>query len=119
MPIDLDSDGEPETPPVEPGTNAHALLAVLAAHPDLGFAPRELTELTDVPHASVHKTLSRLDERGLVRSIDSCWAIAGDIAATRIANRISLAAIEDDYGDDAYGSDDSWVDDRPDLGETT
>lgn len=30
-----------------------------------------------------------------------------------------LDAIADDYGDDAYGSDDSWVDDHPDLGEIT
>jgi hypothetical protein len=40
-----------------------------------------------------------------------------EIAASRVANLISLAAIADEYEDDAYGRDDSWVDDLPDLGE--
>lgn len=114
MPIRLDSDDE--SPPVEPGTNAHVLLEVLADHPDMGFAPRELAELTDVPHGSVHKTLSRLADRGLVRQVDSYWAIADDVAASRLGNLVSLSAIEETYGDDAYEGDD-WVDDRPDLGE--
>jgi len=117
MPIHLDPDGNDESPPVTPGTNAHELLEVLADHPDMGFAPKELAELTDVPSGSIHKTLSRLEDRGLVRSVDSYWAIADDVAASRLANVVSLRAIEEAYGDDAYGQDDEWAAQAPDLGE--
>jgi predicted transcriptional regulator len=115
MPIRIDSSGE-DTPPVEPDTNAHELLSVLLDHPGMGFSPKELAELTDVPHASVHKTLSRLQEKGLVRNVDSHWAITEDVAASEIANVVSLQQIESEYGDDAYGDDD-WTDQVPDLGE--
>lgn len=117
MPIRLDSNGEEETPPVTPGTNAHELLSVLLDHPEMGFSPKEIAELTDVPHSSVHKTLSRLRERGLVRNVDSYWAAADDVAASRVANAVSLRAIETEYGDDAYGEGDDWAEEAPDLGE--
>jgi len=116
MPIRIDSSGE-DTLPVKPGTNAHELLTVLLDHPDMGFSPKELTELTDVRYSSVHKTLSRLQEKGLVRKVDSYWAVAEDVAASEIANVVSLQQIEAEYGDDAYGDDDGWADDAPDLGE--
>jgi predicted transcriptional regulator len=116
MPIRLDETDE-DAPPVRPDTNAHELLSVLADHPDMGFTPRELADLTDVPHSSVHKTLSRLQEKGLVRSVDSHWAVADDVAASRIANVVSLQQIETAYGDDAYGEDDDWADRVPDPGE--
>jgi len=115
MPIQLDSN---ETaPPIKPGTNAHELLSVLLDHPEMGFSPKELAELTVVPHSSVHKTLSRLQEKGLVRKVDSYWAVADDVAASQIANVVSLQQIESEYGDDAYGTDDDWADAVPDLGE--
>jgi len=116
MPIRVNSSGG-DTPPVKPGTNAHELLTVLLDHPDIGFSPKELTELTDVPHSSVHKTLSRLREKGLVRKVDSYWTVTDDIAASEIANVVSLQQIEAEYGDDAYGDDNGWADDAPDLGE--
>jgi DNA-binding transcriptional ArsR family regulator len=116
MPIRIESGGE-DTPSVKPGTNAHELLTVLLDHPDMGFSPKELTELTDVPHSSVHKTLSRLREKGLVRKVDSYWAVAEDVAASEIANVVSLQQIEAEYGADVYGGDDEWADDAPDLGE--
>ncbi len=115
MPIRLDSNDE--APPVRPGTNAHELLSVLADHPDMGFSPNELAEMTDVPYPSVHKTLARLREKGLVRNVDSYWAVAEDVAASQIATLVSLQQIEAEYGDDAYGSDDDWADEVPDLGE--
>ncbi|ACV12697.1 conserved hypothetical protein [Halorhabdus utahensis DSM 12940] len=116
MPIQLDPDDDTETPRVKPGTNAQALLAALLDHPDMGFTPKELSELTDVPHTSVHKTLSRMRERGLVRKIDSYWAVADDVAASEVASAVSLQSIQETYGDDAYG-DDEWVADAPDLGD--
>lgn len=116
MPIRIDSGGE-DTPLIKPDTNAHELLTVLLDHPDMGFSPKELADLTDVPHSSVHKTLSRLQKKGLVRKVDSYWAVADDVGASRIANVVSLQQIEVEYGDDAYGDDDEWADDVPDLGE--
>lgn len=115
MPINLDS--SEEVPPVTPGTNAHKLLSVLLDHPEMGFRPKELAEMTDVPHSSVHKTLTRLQEKGLVRKVDSYWAVAEDVAASRVANVVSLQQIEAEYGDDAYGTDDDWAEQVPDLGE--
>jgi len=115
MPIRLDEVGE--APPVSPGTNAHELLSVLLDHPDMGFSPKELAEMTDVPHSSVHKTLARLQEKGLVQKVDSYWAVAEDVAASRIANVVSLQEIEAEYGDDAYGDDDGWAEEAPDLGK--
>ena len=115
MPVKLDPDDE--SPSVKPGTNAHELLSVLSDHPEMGFTPKELAELTDVPHSSVHKTLTRLREKGLVRKVDSYWAVAEDVAASRLANVVSLQQIEAAYGDDAYGEDDDWAEQVPDLGE--
>jgi hypothetical protein len=116
MPIKLDSNNE--APPVTPGTNAHELLAVLLEHPEMGFTPKELAELTEVPHSSVHKTLARLREKGLVRTVDSYWAAAEDVAASQVANVVSLQEIEAEYGDDVYGNDgDGWAQTVPDLGE--
>lgn len=115
MPIKIDDERGP--PPVDPDTNAHELLSVLLDHPDVGFSPKELAELTDVPHSSVHKTLSRLREKGLVRKVDFYWAVAEDVAASRVANAVSLRQVEAEYGDDAYGADDDWADEVTDLGE--
>jgi len=117
MPIQLDpDDGDGGAPPVTPGTNAHELLSVLLEHLDMGFSPKELAELTDVPHSSVHKTLSRMQDRGLVRKVDSYWAVSDDIAASEVASVVSLQSIQETYGDDAYG-DDEWVESAPDLGD--
>jgi len=117
MPIRVGSDGT-DTPPVKPGTNAHELLTVLLDHPEMGFSPKELAELTDVPHSSVHKTLSRLQESGLVRKVESYWTVTDDVAASELATVVSLQQIEAEYGDDAYGEDDEWADNAPDLGES-
>lgn len=115
MPINLDNGGD--VPPVKPETNAHELLSVLLEHPEMGFTPKELSEMTSVPHSSVHKTLTRLQQKGLVRKVDTYWAVAEDVAASRIANVVSLQQIEAEYGDDAYGADDDWAENAPDLGE--
>jgi DNA-binding transcriptional ArsR family regulator len=117
VPIKIDALEDGQSIPVKPGTNAHRILAVLVENADLAFSPAELVELTEVPRGSVGKTLARLEEKGLVRSIDGYWAAADDLAARQLAGYVSLAAIEGRYGDDAYGRDDDGVEDLPDLGE--
>lgn len=117
MPIDVDLLERGAAPPVKPNTNEHALLTVLADHPDKGFTTSELAALADVSAGSASKSLGRLSEKGLVRKLDGYWAIADDRIATRAASILSLEAIEARYGDDAYGRSDDWVDELPDLGE--
>lgn len=117
MPIEL-SDDDDDRPSIKPGTNAQQVMAVLLDHPDMGFAPRELVELTDVRQSSIYKTLSRLRDRGLVRKVErSYWTVTDDIAASGVANAVSLSAIREQYGDDAYAEDDEWAREQPDLGE--
>lgn len=117
MPIKLD--GNDEGPPVKPGTHAYTLLKFLLDRPDMGFTPKEIAEMTEVPHASVHKTLARLREKGLVRKVDTYWAVTDDVAASRLANAVSLQEIEAEYGDDAYGQSDDWAERVPELEENT
>lgn len=117
MPIAIETLEDDPPLPVKPGTNGHEILSVLVENPDLAFSPAELTELTDVPRGSVGKTLSRLEERGFVRSTDGYWTVEDDVAASHLAGYVSLAAIEARYGDDGYGQDDEWAEDLPDLGE--
>ncbi len=40
-----------------------------------------------------------------------------ELAASRIANVVSLGQIETEYGGDAYGTDAEWAAAVPDLGE--
>lgn len=94
MPIRIDALDEDGPVPVKPGTNAHELLTVLSQHPDLGFTGSELAELTDVPAASVGKTLSRLQSDGLVRNVEGYWAVAEDFEVELVSNVVSLSDLE-------------------------
>lgn len=118
MPIKLDQDTDPDSIPVRPGTNAHAILEALADHPSLAFSAAELEEMTDIPSGSIRKTLSRLVDKELVENFDGYYTIKDDIIASQIATVISLEAIEDAYGDDVYGTTDDWDEELPDLGES-
>jgi hypothetical protein len=40
-----------------------------------------------------------------------------DLVGSRVANVVSLAAIESAYGDDIYGEDGGWAEEVADLGE--
>lgn len=117
MPVRIDTLQEGDSLPVKPGTNAHEILSVLVANSDLAFSASELAEITDVPSGSVSKTLTRLEDRDLVRRIDGYWAAAEDVTATQVASLVSLEAIQERYGDDYYGRNDGWDEDLPDLGE--
>lgn len=117
MPVRIDSLEGDDSLPVKPGTNAHEILSVLVANAELAFSASELAELTDVPSGSVSKTLSRLEDEGLVRRIDGYWAAAEDVTATRVASLVSLEAIQERYGDDYYGRNEGWDEDLADLGE--
>lgn len=59
---------------IDPDSNAYRILAFLASNPDLGFTPKEIHRETGIPRGSVGTTLSRLEERGLVRHKEPYWA---------------------------------------------
>lgn len=83
MPVEFDnyreiSEDEAFDWTLREGSNAHAILAFLAEHPDQGFTPKEIHEATGVARGSVGKTLQRLEERQLVRHAEPYWAIGRD-----------------------------------------
>jgi DNA-binding transcriptional ArsR family regulator len=119
MPIERDAlEADVPALPVKPGTNGHAILRVLLEHPDLGFTPSELADLTEIGPGSVSKTLSRLEDRDLVEQTEGYWMVADEAHATYVGSLLSLEAIEDRHGEDFYGREEGWADELPDLGES-
>lgn len=117
MPVDFaqyDPDDDAGGFRLTEGTNAHEILQFLASHPDQGFTPKEISEGTDIPRGSVGTTLSRLEERGLVRHKAPYWAIGDDDRLAAYEGMLhSLEAIEDRYGDDTWeGWEETAVDPR-------
>lgn len=104
MPVSFDEyDESTGRMDLKEGTNAHAILSFLAERPDQGYTPKEIAEGTGVKRGSVGTTLSRLEERGLVRHKGEIWAIGEDdrLAAQGAVYVASSASVTDDY----YGED--------------
>ena len=103
---------------IRPDTHAFQIMRFLAEEPELAFTPKEISEGADVPHGSVSKTLSRLEERDLVQHIDEYWAIGEDDRissyAASVLSRKSLSRNHESY-ESKDGS--SW-EDVPSLGES-
>ena len=83
MPVEFEEyreshDGEGFDWTLREGSNAHTILAFLAEHPNQGFTPKEIHEVTGVTRGSVGKTLERLKERQLVRHAEPYWAIGDE-----------------------------------------
>jgi hypothetical protein len=118
MPVKFDEYGEGQgRMDLSEGTNARRILSFLAAHPGLGFTPKEIHEETGVPRGSVGATLKRLEEQGLVRHKGNYWAAANDDRlASYFGAKLGMDAIEDRFGDDYYGQNPDWAEDLPDLG---
>lgn len=106
MPVDFEHYDPDETEGfrLTEGTNAYEILSFLAAHPDQGFTPKEISEATDVPRGSVGTTLARLEDRDLVRHKEPYWAIGDDDRLAVYAGMFaSLDAISDRHGGDEWG----------------
>lgn len=99
------------------GTNAYAILAFLAEHPDLGFTPKEISEGTAVARGSVGPTLRRLSDHGLVRNKGDYWSVVDDRLSAIASVVLSMDAVDANLGDDWYSRNPTWADDLPDLGE--
>lgn len=89
---------------IDAESNAYAILAFLAQHPETGYKPKEIHEATDVPRGSVGTTLQRLETRGLLRHKEPYWAIDKDGIAAYEAVLTSLQTAENatayDWGED-------------------
>lgn len=85
------------------GSNAYQILQFLDAHPEQGFTPNEIAEETGVPRNSVGVTLSRLEDRGLVRHKEPYWAIGDDDRLAAYAAMLHGArAASDRFGDEEW-----------------
>ncbi len=90
------------------GSNAHAILAFLAEHPEQGFTPKEIHEATGVSRGSVGKTLQRLEERQLVRHAEPYWAVGKDDRIGAYLGMLSsLETVAEREGAEDY---DAWRD---------
>ena len=84
-------------------TNARVILEFLADNPAQGFTPKEIADATDVPRGSVGSTLSRLEERALVRHREPYWAIGDDDRLATYASMLhGLESAADRFEDDDW-----------------
>ena len=108
MPVEFDEyresrDGDGFDWTLREGSNAHTILAFLAAHPNQGFTPKEIHEATDVARGSVGKTLQRLEDRQVVRHAEPYWAIGDDDRVGAYLGMLSsLDAVAEREGTEDY-----------------
>lgn len=106
MPVDFeqyDPDGERAGLQLTEDSNAYAVLEFLADHPGQGFTPKEISEHTGIPRGSVGTTLSRLEDRQLVRHKEPYWAIGTDDRLATYAGMIhGLDAADARFDDDEW-----------------
>ena len=100
MPVLFDEyDDETGRMNLSEGTNAHAILVFLSKNPEQGYSPQEIADGTDVKRGSVGPTLSRLENRELVRHKGEVWAIGEDdrLAAQGVAYVARSGSVADNY----------------------
>jgi len=107
VPVDFEAyDPDEETRRLEftDGSNAYEIVRFLAKHPERGFTPKEISEATGTARNSVGVTLSRLEDRGLVRHKEPYWAIGeDDRLAAYTGMHIGVQAATDRFGDEEWG----------------
>lgn len=80
---------------IDPDSNAYLILEFLASHPETGFTPKEIHDATDISRGSVGTTLSRLEDRGLVRHKEPYWAIEEAGVEAHEGTLVGLQSVED------------------------
>lgn len=119
MPVDFeayrDESEELGELPVDPETNAHAVLGFLAENPELGYTPTEIQAAVAIPEGSVNPTLARLRERDLVDHTSPYWSAPDDDRLAALAVDREEADREDDDGSDKDDSQDGEWDRWRDL----
>jgi hypothetical protein len=91
MSVDIDDFETSNAETLDDLTLSEQVLAFLAEHDDEAWRPSAIAEETAIDRDSVGPTLSRLQERGLVRHKSPYWAITDDRDRVR-------TAIQDDEG---------------------
>ena len=108
MPVDFEEYERTENSPglrLTDGSNAATILRFLAAHPEQGFTPKEISNETGVPRGSVGTTLIRLEERDLVRHKEPYWAIGDDDRLGAYSAMLhGVDAATDRFGDEDWGN---------------
>jgi len=117
MPVDFESYHPTDLP--DEGTNGRRILEHLAQSPDLGFTPSELADELGIPRGSVGTTLSRLEDRGLVRHKGEYWAINIEAYDAQTASEIGLRAVADQFEGDYYDENPDWDATLPDVDAET
>jgi Mn-dependent DtxR family transcriptional regulator len=117
MPVNFEN-YHPNNLPNE-GTNGRRILEHLAQHPQLGFTPSELSDELEISRGSVGTTLSRLEDRGLVRHKGDYWAINLEAYNAQTASEIGLQAIADQFEGDHYDTNPDWDDGLQDVNADT
>lgn len=101
MPISIDhfDEGPADILDLQEGTQPYHILQFLAENNEEAFTQTEIHEATDIKRGSVGGTLSRLEERGLVRHRGRYWAIAEDdrLASYAAQTQASSDSTTDDY----------------------
>ncbi|WP_435064370.1 MarR family transcriptional regulator [Halobaculum sp. EA56] len=113
MPVDFESYRPTDLP--DEGTNGRRILEFLADRPDLGYRAGELAAELDIPRGSVGTTLSRLEERGLVRHKGEYWAIDPTAFDAHAASSVGLRTVAEEFAGDYYDENPDWDADLPDL----
>ena len=107
MPVnfeEFDADDDNQRLHLREGSNAYRILEFLLAHPKQGFTPKEISERTSVPRGSVGTTLSRLEERDLVRHKEPYWAMGDDDRlAAYSAMLVGLDVAKDRFDNEDWG----------------
>lgn len=115
MPVDFESYHPTDLP--DENTNGRRILEFLAAHPEMGYRAGELADELEIPRGSVGTTLSRLENRGLVRHKGEYWAINSEAYDAHTASLIGLQTVADQFDGDYYDQNPNWDADLPDLSE--
>ena len=87
MSVDIEDFEAEDAESLDELTNAERVLAFLAEHDEEAWRPSAIADETGLDLDSVGPTLSRLEERGLVRHKSPYWAITDDSDRVREAIR--------------------------------
>ncbi|KXB05875.1 hypothetical protein AKJ51_04590 [candidate division MSBL1 archaeon SCGC-AAA382A20] len=92
---------------IREGTNAEKILNFLLKNQDKAFTRKEIMEETEVKSGSIGVTLSRLEEKNLVRHKGNYWALARDDKIATLASEIQgTKTANEDLGEE---SEEEWL----------
>ncbi len=90
MPVSIDrfEKSPEEALEIEEGTNAEKTLNFLLKNSGKAFTRKEIMKATGIKNGSIGVTLSRLEEKGLVRHKGNYWALPVDDKIATLASEV-------------------------------